>query len=149
LTDLGCHPVYVMQRLLGTAPRTVGATYGYSGARAVEDNAVVTLEYAGGLLGVVEASFVSRSMYAVEVAGTEGAVRYIEGAGLWLSSGDDPWTELPVPPDGEDPFAQWVRHIGDGTRADDNLSRAVELTRLVTAANAAAATGSTLAYPPP
>jgi len=34
----------------------------------------------------------------------------------------------------------------DGTRAEDNLTRAVELTRLVVAANTAAATGSTMSY---
>jgi 1,5-anhydro-D-fructose reductase (1,5-anhydro-D-mannitol-forming) len=149
LTDLGCHPVYLVQRLLGPAPQTVGATYGFTGGRAVEDNAVVTLGYSDGAIGVIEASFVARSTYAVEIGGAEGAVRFIEGAGLWLSAGDDSWTELPVPPDGDDPFAQWVRHITDGTRADDNLARAVELTRLVPAANAAAAAGTTLAYPSP
>lgn len=149
LTDLGCHPAYVVQRLLGPRPQTVSATYGNNGGRAVEDSAVVTLGYAGGALGVVEASFVAASTYAVEIGGTEGAVRYVEGGGLWLSSPDGSWTELPVPPDGDDPFTQWVRHVTDGTRADDNLSRAVELTRLVAAANAAAAAGSTLAYPTP
>jgi 1,5-anhydro-D-fructose reductase (1,5-anhydro-D-mannitol-forming) len=42
--------------------------------------------------------------------------------------------------------SQWVAHIRDGTRAEDNLTRAVELTRLVVAANTAAATGSTMSY---
>ena len=40
-----------------------------------------------------------------------------------------------------------MTHIRDGTRADDNLARAVELTRLVSAANTAAATGTTVRYP--
>jgi hypothetical protein len=52
-----------------------------------------------------------------------------------------------VPQDEIDPFGRWVGHIRDGTRADDNLTRAVELTRLVTAANVAAATGTTVRYP--
>ena len=43
--------------------------------------------------------------------------------------------------DAEDAFARWVGHMRDGTRADDNLARAVELTRLVAAANEAAASG--------
>ncbi len=47
--------------------------------------------------------------------------------------------ELPVPDDAPDAFARWVAHAQDGTRADDNLARAIELTRLVAAANAAAA----------
>ena len=147
LTDLGCHPVYLVQRFLGPTPQVVSATYGYRDGRAVEDNAVVTLGYPGGALGVAEASFVAQSAFVVEIGGTEGALRFVDGGGLWLTTGGDSWAELLVPPDGDDPFAQWVRHIGDGTRADDNLSRAVELTRLVTAANAAAAAGTTLAYP--
>ena len=152
LSDLGAHPVYLVQRFLGSTPTSVSATYGYRSGRVLEDNAVVTLGYAGGALGVIEASFVADSTYVVEVGGTEGVVRFVEGSGLWLSSARNrptPVTELPVPPDGDDPFAQWVRHIQDGTRADDNLARAVELTRLVTAANAAAAAGATLAYPSP
>ena len=149
LTDLGCHPVYLVQRFLGPTPQTVGATYGSRGGRVVEDNAVVTLGYVGGALGVVEASFVAQSAFVVELGGTEGALRYVEGGGLWLTTGGNSWVERPVPPDGDAPFDQWVRHITDGTRADDNLARAVELTRLVTAANAAAAAGATLAYPSP
>ena len=50
-----------------------------------------------------------------------------------------------MPPDGEDAFAQWVGHMRDGTRADDNLARSLELTRLVVAANEAAATGRAVA----
>ena len=150
LTDLGAHPVYLMQRFLGSMPASVSATYGFRGGRVVEDNAVVTLGYPGGTLGVIETSFVAGPTFVVEVAGTEGALRFVEGSGLWLSSAGErssSWTELPVPPDGDDPFAQWVRHITDGTRADDNLARAVELTRLVSTANAAASAGATLAYP--
>jgi 1,5-anhydro-D-fructose reductase (1,5-anhydro-D-mannitol-forming) len=48
--------------------------------------------------------------------------------------------------DAADPFDQWVSHIRADTRADDNLVRAVELTRLVVAANQAAADGRTIRY---
>jgi predicted dehydrogenase len=147
LTDLGCHPVYLVQRFLGPTPQTVSATYGSHSGRAVEDNAVVTLGYPGGALGVVEASFVAQSAFVVELGGTNGALRFVDGGGLWLTTGGSSWVEQPVPPDGDDPFDQWVQHITEGSRADDNLARAVELTRLVTAANAAAAASATLAYP--
>ena len=138
---------YLVQRFLGPTPQVVSAIYGFRDGRAVEDNAVVTLGYPGGALGVAEASFVAQSAFVVEIGGTEGSAAVTStGGGLWLTAGGDAWAELPVPPDGDDPFAQWVRHIRDGTRADDNLARAVELTRLVTAANTAAAAGTTLAY---
>jgi hypothetical protein len=63
-------------------------------------------------------------------------------------AGAETWQqEQTVPQDETDPFSRWVSHIRERTRADDNLARAVELTRLVTAANAAAATGTTVRYP--
>jgi 1,5-anhydro-D-fructose reductase (1,5-anhydro-D-mannitol-forming) len=62
------------------------------------------------------------------------------------SVGWDSWDSLSVPPDEEDAFSRWVRHIQDGTRANDNLARAVELTRLVVASNSSAASGSTARY---
>jgi 1,5-anhydro-D-fructose reductase (1,5-anhydro-D-mannitol-forming) len=61
--------------------------------------------------------------------------------------GADSWQPMPLPQDEVDPFSRWIAHIRDGTRADDNLSRAVELTRLVSAANEAAAAATTMRYP--
>jgi len=133
LTDLGCHPVYLVQRFLGADADTVTATYGSFTGRAVEDHAVVTLGYADGRIGVIEAGFVSAGEYAIELHGTEASLHY-DGTTLRVAG-----AERDVPPDGEDAFAQWVGHIRAGTRADDNLARAVALTRLVVAANAAAA----------
>jgi 1,5-anhydro-D-fructose reductase (1,5-anhydro-D-mannitol-forming) len=140
LADLGCHPVYLIQRFLGAAPDTVGATYRSLTGRALEDHAVVTVGYADGRIGVIEAGFVSPGGFEIQLHGTEGSVVYSDGA-LRMSG-----RELPVPEDGEDAFGQWVGHIRAGTRADDNLARAAELTRLVVAANDAAATGRTLPY---
>jgi predicted dehydrogenase len=54
LSDLGCHPVYLTQLFLGTTPATVSATYATFTKRQVEDQAVVTLGYPAGAIGVVE-----------------------------------------------------------------------------------------------
>ena len=62
-------------------------------------------------------------------------------------AGSGTWQSLQIPHDETDPFTQWVTHIRNGTRADDNLARAVELSRLVAAANTSAATGTTVRYP--
>ena len=147
LTDLGCHPVYLIQRFLGAEPDTVSATYRSLTGRAVEDHAVVTAGYADGRIGVIEAGFVSAAPFTIELHGTDASLLYSDADGALRVSGGEGWTELPVPADGEDAFAQWVGHIRAGTRADDNLARAAELTRLVVAANEAAATGRTVAYP--
>jgi len=84
--------------------------------------------------------------FAVEVRGTEGSLLYGFGREALLGKGDtlgpDAWTEIDPDQPGEPPFAEWVRHIRSGSRPTDNLRNAVELTRLVVAANESAAAGS-------
>jgi 1,5-anhydro-D-fructose reductase (1,5-anhydro-D-mannitol-forming) len=146
LTDLGCHPVYLTQLFLGSSPTTVSATYRSVTNRPVDDSAVVTVGYDNQSIGVIEAGFVSDNPFTVEIFGTEGSLAYSEWGNSLTVAGDafggEGWQSLEVPEDGRDAFDQWVGHITDGTRADDNLARAVELTRLVVAANAAAASGA-------
>jgi predicted dehydrogenase len=149
LTDLGCHPAYLVQLFLGATPETVTATYRSLTHREVEDHAVVTVGYASQAIGVIEAGFVSDDKFTVEIMGTDGWLRYHQPDGELRAGGpafgDSPQT-VATAPDDPSPFNQWVGHIVDGTRADDNIARAVELTRLVVAANAAAAAGTTITY---
>jgi predicted dehydrogenase len=148
LSDLGCHPVYLTQLFLGTVPATVSATYASFTKRQIEDQAVVTLEYPDGVIGVVETGFVSNNPLTIEMHGTKASLAY-DSTGNQLrmrSPGADTWQSLSVPEDSADAFSQWVSHVEDGTRADDNLTRAVELTRLVSATNTAAAAGATVRY---
>ena len=146
LTDLGCHPVYLIQRWLGARPETVTATYRSLTGRALEDHAVVTAGYADGRIGAIETGFVSRGPFTIELHGTEGTLYYADPPGVVRVYDGAAWSSRPVPPDAEDAFAQWVGHMRHGTRADDNLARALELTRLVVAANESAASGR--AVPP-
>lgn len=140
LTDLGCHPVYLVQLFLGMTPETVSATYRSVNGRGLEDNAVVTVGYGDAKIGVIEAGFTSRNPFTIEIFGTESSLTYTDAHNI-LQVGD---RQVPVPEHNPDPFAQWVDHITNGTRADDNLHRAVELTRLVVAANEAAEHGRTI-----
>lgn len=142
LTDLGCHPVYLLQLFLGADPETVSATYRSVAGRGLEDNAVVTVGYKDQKIGVIEAGFASPSPFTIELFGTDGTLTYTDEGNVLRAGGK----QLPVPDHGKDPFAQWVDHITERTRADDNLARAVELTRLVVAANEAAAQGRAVAY---
>ena len=75
LSDLGCHPVYLTQLFLGALPATVSATYASFTRRQVEDQAVVTLGYPGGAIGVVETGFLSRDPFTIEMHGTRPAWR--------------------------------------------------------------------------
>lgn len=147
LTDLGCHPVYLTQLFLGAAPATISSTYAYATGRAVEDNAVVSVTYDNGAIGVVEAGLVSSNPFVIEIGGFDGWLSYTAyNDHLELALGGDRVERIPVAEDLPGAFDQWVEHIANGTRADDNLARAVELTRFVAAANHAAETGNTEDY---
>lgn len=142
LTDLGCHPVYLIQLFLGATPETVSATYRSVADRGLEDNAVVVAGYGDQKIGVIEAGFASSNPFTIELFGTEGTLTYTDAGNLLTVNGE----QLPVPEHSPDPFAQWVEHITNGTRADENIERAVELTRLVVAANAAAESNRVISY---
>jgi 1,5-anhydro-D-fructose reductase (1,5-anhydro-D-mannitol-forming) len=145
LADLGCHPVYLVQHFLGARPETVAATYGSSTGRAVEDNAVVSMRYPHGAIGVAEASFVTvPGAFAFELRGTEGSLLYGYGREVLVGKGallGDEWRELDVGEKGEAPFDQWVRAIREDGDTSANTAAAIELTRLVVAANRSAASG--------
>lgn len=149
LTDLGCHPVYLTQLILGSHPATVSATYRAVTGRQVEDNAVVTVGYGSGAIGVIEAGFVSPSPFSIDVGGTEGFLSYNDRDNQVVVTGkafgDEP-QRLAVGEHGATAYEQWVEHIRNDTRADQNIAAAVELTRLVVAANEAATTGRTVEY---
>ena len=145
LTDLGCHPVYLVQRWLGARPETVSATYRRVTGRAVEDHAVVTAGYADGRIGVIETGFVSADPYTIELHGTDGVLHYLEPPGVLRVYDGGRGARAPSRPTPTTRSRSGSGHIRAGTRADDNLARAVELTRLVVAANAAAATGRAVA----
>jgi 1,5-anhydro-D-fructose reductase (1,5-anhydro-D-mannitol-forming) len=151
LTDLGCHPAYLTQLFLGAAPSTVSASYTSVTGRDVEDNAVVTLTYPNGAIGVIEASNVTTpGAGTIEVRGTAGSLLSGFGSSALLAKGDhfDPerWSELDLPDAGPSPLAQWVSAIQGGGGTPDNVRSAIELTRMIVAANTAAATGRTLDY---
>lgn len=148
--DLGCHPVYLTRLFHRADPLTVSATYGRITGRAVEDHAVVVEGFPGGAIGVLETSVVATPhAFTIELRGTAASAVY-DGERLLLSTAGDAdgvdgaatgWTELPVPDGLPGAFAEWVGRIHDGTVAEDNLRHALELTRVVEAANAAATSG--------
>ena len=171
LIDL-CHPVYLALHLLGV-PDTVSATFGRVTGREVEDNAVVTLGYPGGTLGVVETGYVARySPFSIEVHGTHGSVLYSEtviGEMVDRRSPGDASEVLSAGPDGKlrircgniegadrwvarelsagaspGAFEQWVSHIRGGMTATANLELARDLTAVVEAAYRSAVAGRTV-----
>ncbi len=167
LTDL-CHPVYLTRAFLGR-PESVSAIFGQVTGRAVEDNAVVTLRYPNGAVGVAETAFVAQySPFSIEVHGTRGSVLYSEtGIGEMIarmrssaspisSGGPDgklhirsdnvagaehQWLVQDVPAALPPAFDEWVTHIQNGTRAPENIALALDLTAIIEAATRSASTG--------
>ncbi|MBJ6362660.1 Gfo/Idh/MocA family protein [Paenibacillus sp. GCM10012307] len=143
LIDLGCHPMYLTRLFLGEAPESLTAQYGYVTGRQVEDNAVAVLKTPSGAVGIVEAGFVnSHSPFTVEIQGTEGTLLYgTPDEKLLLRTnrkGEEyakSWHELPIPANRESAYKQWISHIENGTTADENIFLAVELSKLMEAAN--------------
>jgi 1,5-anhydro-D-fructose reductase (1,5-anhydro-D-mannitol-forming) len=102
----------------------------------------VVVGYGDQQIGVIEAGFASSNPFTIELFGTDGTLTYTDAGNVLTVNGE----QVPVPEHSPEPFAQWVDHITNGTRADDNIARALELTRLVVAANEAAETGHAIAY---
>jgi predicted dehydrogenase len=146
LIDLGCHPMYLTKLFLGQEVTGVSANFGYVTGKEVEDNAVVTLFTNSGAIGVVEAGFVnSHSPFTIEVHGTEGTLLYGTPEGKLLlrtnKSAEQEWKEVALHSNRESAFHQWVDHIQNNTYATQNVEIAVELTRLMEAANRSAKEG--------
>jgi 1,5-anhydro-D-fructose reductase (1,5-anhydro-D-mannitol-forming) len=142
MIDLGCHPMYLTRLFLGM-PEAVSAAYGYVTKRDVEDNAVVTLHYNNGAVGIVEAGFVNkRSPFSIEVHGMEGSLLYgtPENKLLLRTASQDTWQDIPLPKENPKAFDQWVKHIQDDTVATENIALATDLSALMEAANLSAKT---------
>ncbi len=146
-TDLGAHPVYLTQMILGEEFTSITPTYTEMTGRGVEDNVSVTVTTADGAIGVIETGFVTPgSPFTIEVHGTEASVIYGFGAPQMLTAtrAKEEWTEVAIPEDAPSPFCQWVQAIRDGDQTLENLRRARSLTALVAAANDAARSRDTL-----
>lgn len=175
LIDL-CHPLYLLALICGL-PQTATSTFGHVTERAVEDNAAVLVGYPNGALGVVETTYTSRiTPFSIEVHGTLGSVLYSEpgigafvharmrdAAGLPEATTDDvarlrvfsgeggqgSWRDVPIAPDEPQAFTRWVRLSQSGERDVGNLRLALQLSALVDAAYASAASGRRIDIPRP
>lgn len=147
MIDLGCHPMYLARLFLGL-PQRVSAHYGYMTGREVEDNAVAILQYDHGALGIVEAGFVNdHSPFSVELHGTKGTLHAVMDNQLQFRSslvkeGQESRVQSHEFPEAlPSAFAQWVQHIKSDTVAEENVNIAVDLTKLMEAANLSAQQG--------
>jgi 1,5-anhydro-D-fructose reductase (1,5-anhydro-D-mannitol-forming) len=150
-TDLGCHPVYLLDHFFGRLPETVSAVYGQMTGRGVDDNSVVTFRYADGAIGVAETGFVSPgySPFTIELQWNGASLFYgHSGDKFQLWEDGRPVRELEAADqDGPTPLEQWVDQIATGGLDEANLRAGRNLTDLVTRANESAATGRAVTRP--
>lgn len=139
MMDLGAHGMYLCRWLLGE-PRRVVSAFTSITDRAVEDNALVMVEFENGAVAVNETSFVGYGgTFSLEIDGTEGGLRMLSPKeGVQVRSkrlGTTDW-QAPeaLPAARPKPVDQWIAGCVAGDGIDFDLAAATELTELMAAA---------------
>lgn len=154
LVDM-CHLVYLVPHLFGGMPRSVYARFAQITEREVEDSAFVLFDYPDGFHASIDVGFATKGAppMEIELNGTEGTVIFRSdvspsGPGAPPRSefikriGDEKtFTPVPLGKSSPAPLSLWVEHVKAGTRPDDNINRALELSRLNEAAYRSARQG--------
>jgi predicted dehydrogenase len=149
LADM-CHPTYLTPYLLGRLPESAYARFGSASKRGdVEDNAVVIFDYPHGPYVTCEAGWATSPKTTVlEVRGTLGTVLCMDVDGdpknsFFKARWRDQTVLSPVALGASGPslIEQWIGHIRNGTRADENIALALDLARLTEAAYLSASQG--------
>lgn len=144
MIDLGAHPMYTLQWLLG-APKSVQSLFTQVYGHPVEDNAACLLRYQDGLIAVSETGFVSRGLpYTLEVHGTDGSL--IVEDGLRLADKDSQMKLRPVtdlPEASKSPLTLWAECCQEDKAVPEEIGMdaAVALSAIMDAAYRAAKEG--------
>ncbi len=151
MMDLGAHGMYLCRWLLGQ-PRRVVSTFASVTGRAVEDNAVVLIEFENGAVAVNETAFVSFGAFSLEVDGTEGGLRLLSPKdGVQVRSakfGAREWQRPEALPAARPkPVDQWIAGCVRGEHIDFGLVAAAGLTELMAAAYLAEREGRSVPLP--
>lgn len=142
MMDLGAHPMYMLNWLLGT-PKSVSSTFTEMSGRGVEDNATSVIEYDGGAIGVSETGFMTwGDPRSLEVSGTDGYLIVQDGSVKYHTRTSGGWI---IPDTGRDephPIDYFVSSIVGNTENElYGIDEAVRLTKLMSAAYRSAESG--------
>lgn len=146
MIDFGAHPYYLVNHFAGGLPMSVTASYLSTSGHEVEDQALVVCSYPGKITGVAEASFLGGAVgMLIEIHGSNGSLVFDFDEGVRIKvRGDKAWTTVEQPDAQPTPFDRWVNHILDGTPDPENVSVALDLTRMAAAAEVSAAESRTV-----
>lgn len=141
MMDLGAHPMYLLQWLLGQ-PVSVSSVFGKVTGKPVEDNAVSVLAFKNGAIAVSETAFVAQNdPFSLEISGTKGSL-FAGGPAdaLQVNTGDG-WQTPALPASLPEPIDMWVDGCINGGEIAFGIDDAVALTRLMEAAYRSYETG--------
>jgi len=153
MMDLGCHPMYMANYLLGD-PARVTSMYNATTQKAldngIEDNALNLIEFKNKAIAVVETSFVTPvSPWAFEIYGTAGMllatdhiVRLANSETRKLRDGFIEVTKLPKPL--PQPMQTWFNAIEKGDPVVFDLKAGIGLSELLECAYISHKTGKTV-----
>ncbi len=155
LMDLGCHPVYRLRHLMGEPLAATARLTNVAGTYGIDDNGAVLLEFPGGALGIVEASWVQAGgPEGLALYGTEGwALLGYPGAPLRCGgrsfTGGEGGSLLPdrLPSAWRPPLQQWIEAVLDGTEPDLRPEWGRQLTEILQAAYTSNREGRTIHWP--
>jgi predicted dehydrogenase len=140
LVDLGAHPVYVANWLMGEPIRVSARLTKFQADSPADDNSVAVIEYRHGGFAVAEAALVNG--YApppsVEVFGTEGTIYWGSPQKRLLLHGRTGSVEVPFDVEFEDqlpsPIDQWLDQILNGKAGLITDADMIRLTQVMEAA---------------
>ena len=132
MMDLGAHPMYLIQWLLGM-PKTIVSAFTNMKERDVEENAVCLMTFEGGAIAVSETSFVSpRSPYSLEISGTNGFLKVKDSEAYGIINGEEKTIQAEP---GIHPMEYWIQSILNHTTNDCyGIDEAVLLTAIMESA---------------
>lgn len=137
MMDLGAHPMYLARWICGQ-PVKIASTFTFMTKHEVEDNAVSTVVFENGCIGVVETSFMStHNPFSMELSGTEGTL-FVGGPdenNVQIKSNKldgEKWvTPDPLPEALPRPERMWVDGILKGAPIPFGLEEGTQLTELM------------------
>jgi predicted dehydrogenase len=128
LLDVGCYSVSVARWMLGAEPTQVQAQAIYHDT-GVDVHAVGTLQFPGGGLATLEASFISALQQTFTVVGTGGAIDLPHDAFIpwqkdaeYILRGQDQETGCKHVVPGADEYQLMVEHFGDAVLGKSELN---------------------------
>lgn len=147
LMDLGCHPCYLADWLLG-APAKVSSAMTFQTRHETDDTAVCMAEFKSGAVAVLETSLMTPySPGILELYGTKGSLRAVgDRVEVHLSDSNGWFVPDRLPKPLPMPMVQWVEGVTKNKGIPFDLDAATRLTALLEAAYTSHDTGAPVVF---